>query len=565
MRTRALLIVSLVVVGGVVFAGAQRAPSRAPAARRGDLAISAVAARGRVLDRGARHRYEVSLSYELRHGDRTDSATSEVTGAWTVAYAGDNDRGRMFRAELVDVTGAHGDIARAAARPYFFTTTEEGRVLDLAIPVDLDDGARGILGTLAATFQMTERSASAFETQETDTFGRYRARYARTARGLHRKRVDYEHVVGDGVLQATVVETGTDFALRADGWPAEIIGKELTRIGTEQLVVHVGARFRLVHAGVTRGVELGSAEGLAVVPIDAAARGRSQASLDRELVDGALFADLIAELARVGDDPHARGYQLLRLSALFRLDDEAARAAGSHVRDGNANAEVVIGALGEAGSPVAQRVLGELVAERTVAADARLQASAALGLSATPTTDTLRTLAAASQGDGDLASTALLARGNAALRLSDGDPSAAGAVVDDLLARLRRATEPSEIELVIRALGNTGDPRIVPALSAAFSTGSLAIQVASTEALRLVPGADGILAKRLDHPASAVRIAAVFTVSGRPLDPFLAILDRRARADVDVEVRRAIVDLASTRRGEHRVLDEIASLSQDSR
>ena len=271
------------------------------------------------------------------------------------------------------------------------------------------------------------------------------------------------------MIAASIVKTGTDIALRGDGWPDRFEGNEVTRIGTDEISVIVDAKFTIRHRAVAHGVKPGWHDGLAAVAVDATTSRVSQDQADRELVAGASLADLLAELARIGDDDHARGYQFLRIAALFRLDPDAARAGARLVLDGKVSDDgVIIGALAD---------------------DTRTRAAIALGLTEAPTQDTLAALEkAAKTADGDLASSATLAQGNAALRMHDEAPAASAHQVDALLARLELATTDEERALVIRALGNTADERIVAALDRALASTSVMLRIAATEALRLLPG-----------------------------------------------------------------------------
>lgn len=509
---------------------------------------------------GTEHLYDISFAQAVQ----TETASSPdftvaLDGAWAVAYAGRDDRGLVFRAQLRDGRPAvrRGDADASAAfsetlrRPYYFTTTPEGRLIELHFGADLDEVAKLTLATLASTFQVsTHGHAETWEAVESDGIGDYRARYVRRG-ALRRERVAYDRVAGGAALAATVVETGTDIALRADGWPERIAGTEVTRIGTNELGVIVRARFAVRHRAIARGVEPGWYDDMPGVAADAIATTASQEQADRDLVGGASLADLLAELARIDDD-HARGYQFLRLAALFRLDADAARAGARLVVDGALDADAasaVIGALGEAGTPTAQRALGDVLAA-PLGEDTRARAAIALGLTEAPTGETLAALAtAAATGEGDVATTATLAQGNAALRMHDDAPAAAAQQVDALLARLAAAGSDEERALVIRALGNTGDPRIVPALDPFLTAGSSIVRIAATEALRLVPGAavDGRILARLGDGDGIVRAAAVFAAGERDLRAFAAGFDRVLRSDSEIEVRRAIVGLAGAR------------------
>jgi HEAT repeat protein len=179
----------------------------------------------------------------------------------------------------------------------------------------------------------------------------------------------------------------------------------------------------------------------------------------------------------------------------------------------------------------------------------RSRAAVALGLTPTPTRDTLAALHDAAMGHGPLADAALLAVGNSALRAARLDSSAAGGAVAALLARFAAAPDDVERVRVVRALGNTGDPRILPAIDQALASSSDAVRSAGVEALRLFPGptVDSLLVRALADRDAGVRSAAVFAASYRDLAPLAAALARSARHDPASMVRRAIVDLAAER------------------
>jgi HEAT repeat protein len=509
-----------------------------------------------VLEVGTEHVYDVSFAQSAR----TETAASSelavaLDGTWAVAYAGTDERGLVFRAELRDGRPVvrRGDVDASAAftdrlhAPYYFIVTAEGRLIELRFAADLDDITRSTLAALASTFQVSSRSrAASWETVESDSLGDYRARYTRSGQ-LHRERVAYDRVAGGGVITASIVKTGTDIALRADGWPEHVTGTEATRVGTSELGVIVEAKFTMHHRAVARGVTPGWHDGLIATAVDATPSRTAQAEADRDLVAGASLADLLAELERIDDD-HARGYHFLRIAALFRIDPDAARAAGRLVQDGAKpeTASIVIGALGEAGTPEAQQALYGVLAKP---GEDGTRAAIALGLTDAPTPATLTALEQAAHSDSELAATATLAQGNAALRINDDAPGASARLVEALLARLERAQTDEERALVIRALGNTGDVRIMPALDRALAGSSMLVRVAATEALRLLPGTatDTRLLALLGDGNGFVRAAAVFATGERDLRAFVAAFDRALHTDRELEVRRTIVTLAGAR------------------
>ena len=551
-------VVALVVAGALAMAGDEQSPL-APRVR--EAAVGARVVRAAGLEVGVEHVYDVELVQSARAPGSSDF-TVTIRGGWAVTYAGVDDRGRVYRAELRDArphvqrgaADATAAFTTALARPYFFTTTADGRLIAMHFERDVDAIARGAMTTLAATFQVSRGGAESWEAIESDSVGDYVARYRRTPRGLHRERMRYQRVVGDGAIAATVVKSGTDVVVRTDGWPAEIAGHEVTRVGTADLGVEVDARFTLRHRTSAR-VAAGWHDGFEVVAVDAVAP-RDPHAADRELVDGATLPDLLAALAAI-DDAHARGHQFLRIAALLRLDAEAVRAAERSVIANESTAQVLVAALGEAGTPDAQRALAT-IARSAGADESRTHAVIALGLVEAPTVDTLRALADAARERGDQGDSATLAQGNAALRLHDDDPAAAARQVDELLARFARAVTDDERILVLRALGNTGDPRIVAVVEPALASSSVLVRAAATEALRLVRAPiDALVVGRFADGASLVRGAAVFAASQRDLTAYLPTLARAVRTEGEVDVRRAIVELAGARIDEHAALRAI--------
>jgi hypothetical protein len=482
------------------------------------------------LERGVEHAFEVSLAQTVtpKGGEAVRVA---VTGTWAVAYAGSDATGAVFRAELRDVKPVvrRGTVdvpvaAELFSRPYYFTTSEDGRLLALQYPPGMQELARGVLTQLATIGQ---RSAIG-----SDTLGDYEAEYREDKLGLHRTRARYARVTGGDAIAVTIVETGTDFALREDGWPNAIRGREVTSVGNGDMTVLAQQEFELRHSAIAK-IDPGSPQGLEVSRVDtAAASARAQELADQDLAGDATFSDLMAELAKITDE-HARGYQFLRLSARMRLDEKAVDEAARAVAANASNADVIVGALGEAGTPKAQRVLADIIDTPALDGERRVQAAVALGLTSSPTVASLDALAQLSKQHDEVGDTALLAYGNAAMR--DEDPADAARRVDDLLARLARATSDDERAVIVRALGNTGDRRILPALTAAFGSTSMLVRVAAVEAMRLVPGAEGMIGTALRDRVVDVRAAAVFAATGRPeLRPLLVDV---AAHDPEPEVR----------------------------
>lgn len=560
-RTSYVIATAIVGVLGIALAagGDHVVGGVAPAHHAMLHVASAPASLDPVLEIGIEHAYGVSLATSVRSDTAGDpEMTVSLDGTWAIAYAGQDARGLVFRAQLRDAkptarrNGADVSAAFTAglARPFYFSTTEDGRLRALYFAADVDGVARSTLGAITATLQRTSGTTQTWEASETDGIGDYRARYVRAGRTIDRDRVAYDRVAGGHAIAATIVTTGTVFTVRDDGWSDDITGAESTRVGTKDVGVVVATKFRFHHTGTVK-IDAGWPTDFKAVAIDdAATSARANEEADRELVDGATLPDLLAAFAQIDPNDHqARGYAFLRMAALLRLDPHAADAATRSVLDGTAgpNTQVLVGALGQAGTPQAQAGLGHVMSAATLPADTRTHAAIALGLTAQPTDATLAALAEeAARPDGDVSASATLAEGTAALHLRgpDGD-----ATVDALLTRFTNAADDEERALVLRALGNTGDPRILPAVQQGLASADPIVRIAATEALRLVPGdtVDALVLASLRDPSSLVRAAAVFAATPRPLAPFVVYFMSALRTDGDVTVRRAVVELAGAR------------------
>lgn len=276
-----------------------------------------------------------------------------------------------------------------------------------------------------------------------------------------------------------------------------------------------------------------------------------EARADQDLVDGASLADLLASRAAVTDDLHASGYQYLRIAALFRIDPHAADEAARRIRATTSldEVQVLAGALGDSGAPAAQTALGALARDSSLDGGRRGQAVIALGLAPSPTADALAALRAVVAGPpGELADAAWLALGNLALRLRPADPATASEIVDELIAALGTGGTEDLRATLARALGNTGDPRIVPALAPLTRDPADDVRAAALGSLRMVPTpqATQLLLAGLADPASLARAAAVFAIGHHPQAPYAAVLVARYARDAIAGVRREILVVAAT-------------------
>ncbi|MBP6629707.1 MAG: HEAT repeat domain-containing protein [Kofleriaceae bacterium] len=500
------------------------------------------------------HRYQLTLDVHTRAGAGAAPAAVQVTGELAAAAAAEDEQGRT-RVQL-HLRGQ--STAGQPAQPFVMPGLDQaadalydgrGALVALAFVDAAGPQARNVLATVAAHLQLVDGPGRVWETTELDPIGPHRVRYQRAADGVDKHKLAYQQVTTSSDLRADLVRSDITVAVGPDGWPRLLTVDEEVALGLEHAGMAVVTRLELRDLGV---VEAGPPPALSAAPIAVDQLARAQvasAADDRALVDGASLDQVLATAREVDADQHAAGLQFLRLAALFRLDAAAAAAAGRRLRSSTDGAEVrlLAGALGDSGAPAAQRALAEIAAAGGLDDGRRGQAVVALGLAPSPTPAALAALRLVADGPpGELTDAALLALGNLAMRLREQDPAAALRVVDELLARLAAAGDDSRRAAVVRALGNTGDARVVAALAPLAGAASAELRAAALASLRLVPGPDStrLLLAGLRDGDSEVRTGAVYALGFHPPAPYVDVVVAHYRQEPAPMVRREILVVA---------------------
>src|SRR6185295_16852692 len=274
---------------------------------------------------------------------------------------------------------------------------------------------------------------------------------------------------------------------------------------------------------------------------------------------GASLADVLGELTV--DDEGVMASVGSRLAALLRLEPDHARELAARVAGADDRAtSVVLGALAAAGTAETQAALVELLGTTALPAADRAQVAVAMAMVEHPgaeLTQALRDNLDAT--DRELRNAANLALGVTAARLAGDSAEDARSIVDELLCRLAQTSDPEQRCLVLRALGNTADPRALPALRGQLLDAWPRVRGAAVEALHAFsePIVDALIVQVLaSDPDASVRRAAVLASSLRPLAPLLGGLGQALGSDREVSVRLAIVHLL----GQHLDSPEAAAL-----
>lgn len=539
---------------------------------------------------GTLRTYELSTVRTVRFS--TDTAPTEelklaLSGRWDVTVVEASSAAVLAEVQLdelkLDLGGDAPQLERlrkSLLAPFFLEMDPSGRLRGLRLRRGTDPIVRGFLKAVAASLQYTSGAGPSWISDEIDATGEYQARYQLSVDGTRcdKGRVRYTRVAAvqgllpvesvgttSGELRAAFTLARTDDesarveALTATDTLAVDAGPGMPRVSSESRV-----SLRLLGGAVQEDEILEQWRRLAKGPdYEPAPLGTSDEDpdsgrrSDEQLVQGARFEDLLAQLRKLppGEDGKERASLLVRLSALMRLDPAAARRAQlaiAQVTDTQVPAaRTLLGALGGAGSAAAQEALVQVGESAALSPELRMNAVAALGLSDQPEEASASALQRlASDPNADVRSTALLALGNTALaQRRQGQTGEAAAAVDELLARLSAAQTEDEQLLYLQALGNTGDPRALPALQAALRVPSVEVRKAAAQGLRFIPSDSGgtspdqLLTEALRDPAAPVRLGALFAVSFRPLLVFLPALQQLVQNDGDEGVRSETVNL----------------------
>lgn len=496
---------------------------------------------------------------------------SRLAGTLALTVTGQDASGVQIRAELrlprFEVTPKQEEDSSAGlVKPFYFSALRTGEMTAFYFAKDAPTEARILLKGLTTALQLVAPPASGatWRVTEQDVSGEYEAAYRVSGGGVHKAKEKYLRSRGQTGLIALpadstyAVKSAIDFEVDRTGWPRTVVEDESLDVTVDGTHVVATSKTTARLVSIEAGSDLGRARNEADFDSDVLGHAASTALLKRQadkgLVDGKTFPGLQAEL--VSPDVHVRNRTQARMSALFRLDPAAAREAEEAILRGaiDENAKKrLLGALGGAGTPEAQRSLASILDGAEVPRSMRVSAAVSLGVSKNPTEEAEQAISKAMDSpDKDVASTAALASGSQAHTMTieqSGDPKDA---VETLIARLTSAATDGERALYLRALGNSGDLRALPAIQPYLSHPDTTLRGVAAWSLRFMLGGevDALVVAAMADKEVTVRIAAVETVTFRPVAGVLARLDELLRGDPETSVRMAVLNAMHTKRNE---------------
>jgi HEAT repeat protein len=465
----------------------------------------------------------------------------------------------------------------AVAQPTLVRMQSDGHIEGFRFHADAPPEARGWIRSQVSSFRFeVERSdASTWEREEQDPTGMARVRYERELGAvagefeLRKTKVDYAPLsrgAGGAAVEVTpqVHALTTGVLSESIGWLREAQVDErlvmpVAGLGVEARM-SMSATLRLQTQRRIAADELptvdwdgewdsvSGAEDLELLST------RGESLLRAKLLEGLTLDGLLAqidELCAANPRDTAALMDARHQLAEFLIDNEAAiEALAQRISTLRAaSADIVLGALGSAGSESAQRVLASVLADSSLSGVVRqssLDAMFQLTRPSAAACDGVERLIADRAQDSGLRANGLLVLG----ALASMDSADGSERVTRLLALELSLRDEGRLEHWLHALGNSGDARALEASAPYRSDADPRLRAAAAEALRGIHTAEssealGRLA-RLDQNTSVRRTSAAL-LAGRADATSVQLVRELLAREAAVEVRRAAVDALGRR------------------
>jgi HEAT repeat protein len=471
-------------------------------------------------------------------------------------------------------------------------TFEDGLLTEARVPVDVSVLSVGILRNLAAAFQFSPASGQgpSWKAEEYDATGRYVAEYQDDAQAgaFIKRKLRYEALVLDKKVatqflpaQAAMprVAMSEGAIRRKEGIPIRIqLEEELETVLTSanplktRTMIELELASRRVAPAIDQAALAASTRQLnadtpylhssAHIDLDSSKIGRL--SFD-QIVSGleaiAGQGDEVDLTEKLNDDESSpdsvaagkawmaqRNRLFTALAATFRKEPDTVHRALGIIRSESSARDLLVSALGAAGTEAGQKALLSLMAD-TRRTD-RQRKSAALSLVRTK----VPTVFAASELERLLSDPywkeyATFGLGTYARRLGEAGYPGELARIGTLLIRLLEESRTRAERLdALAGISNSGYPGALPSVRPLLEDGDPLIRSAAIQAIRLMdhPDIDDLVIRSLQTEGLAdVRVAAVQAARNREPTPALGeALSQRVLVDENARVRMEALKLA---------------------
>jgi hypothetical protein len=549
---------------------------------------------------GTAHRYRIELSSAatfapaINEGFAFDLAA--VADVAPIRVQGDEVELilRLSDVQLTSKSGQHSSDPQATtkqlAEPYVFTL-KGGRLQHARMASGVSAETGSLLRTLSSAFQIAqaEVGATAWQALEHDATGEYAAEYRRDGAVIHKRKSKYTrlNVPGDvtesirrsvlprliesaitltpraGALVSVVLREHAESQLLLENKVSVHTELELNELGSHpsppEKIASLYASTRVVEADKPLSTTVrkdrfdeakiggfGFDDLRAQLEVEHAERERLQAEA-KVAGPGAASA---ASTEASNENTRARLATFTSMAALLRQQPAALTQAVALVRAGSPLGDVMIDALGSAGTPEAQRELVAVMRDATLPKRVRLAAAMGVIRVKEPVPGNVQVLRSIAD-DALLREFAIYGLGTASRRLRVAGQTAVATEATDALVALLATTKDEDVRmLALRGISNSGDVGALPAVKPWLTNESMGVRHAAIDALRLMQhaNADAWLAERLrDDESASMQAAVIAAATGRvPSAPMADALAKASLEGKDAIVRHRAVELASS-------------------
>lgn len=456
-----------------------------------------------------------------------------------------------------------GGLGAAAQQPLLVKLGVDGRVLGYRFAEGLTGEQRNFVRGLVSAYLHTVpvQAPAQWQASDADAAGEFVADYTLQPGdgdvAVSRRKLRYTAMAGNELHPHTLAGGSRAVLSHELGWLREVSVDERSELRMQELGLTVDLAtklsFRFVSAAQVDVARVDfAAEFLPAAghkeDLSAGADAHVRSRWEKELANTSLsqlIAELTALLRAEPVDAQAVDHAFQAVSWLVKLKPEViAELIAFAKADGFERlVDVLVSALGAAGTDAAQTALADLRRDATANPKLRTSATVALFQVAKPGLrvmgDLVSDLSSAGQLEGDSA-LAMLLLGALAPRAGD-LPIDGGTAFTALLGFETKATQQGRLDLFANALGNVGDQRVLPQVQRLIGHEDARVRAAAYHALRHVEteGSLALLGKGLADADAAVRADAVVALGDHRSPAAIASLVRAARDDQSADVRRA--------------------------
>ncbi len=516
-------------------------------------------------------RFEYSVSHP--EGGRQPSGM-QVGGAMDLCVADRRDDTILARVELRNLAlsaliggggSDEGGMGSAARKPFHVQLGNDGRVRGYLFSTDLNGQQRNFVRGLFAYYAHTVPidAHGAWQATDVDSTGEFEADFRVVeaqgdGQSIERKKKRYTAMAGPELHPHTLSGQSRATFDTSMGWLRAVEVDERTTTKMEELGLEIDLRAVLSIALQAHGAQAPVAVNALwdAVWLPAAGHGEDLTSKDDSAERAtwskrlagqtltSLIDDLAALLAATPQDPEAIDRAWQALIWLTKLKPEAAADIQARVNAGMQTrlADMLVSALGAAGTEAAQDVLAAMRHDAASTPALRTSATIALFQVAEPTARVLGDLAGDLTRANDLAgddAMAMLLLGALAPRAGDTKIDGRNAF-ETLLAFEGKTVQQDRADLWLNALANSGTADVLPHAQRYTAHENDRVRAAAYAAARRVdqPAGVALLERGLTDRSADVRVDVVAALGEHRSPAARAALIRAARDDSDATVRR---------------------------